>query len=53
MISLINVEGSTGPPTAWPNQAIVVFDRPYPGIQYIEKNAMTQVLDFFTGLDSI
>ena len=37
MISLINDEGSTGPPTAWPNQAIVAFDRPYPGVQYIQK----------------
>ena len=26
LISLINDEGSTGPPTAWPNQAIVAFD---------------------------
>ena len=33
----INDEGSTGPPTAWPNQAIVAFDRPYPGVQYIQK----------------
>ena len=30
-------EGSTGPPTAWSNQAIVAFDRPYPGVQYIKK----------------
>ena len=37
LISLINVEGSTGPPTAWPKQAIVAFDRPYPGVQYIQK----------------
>ena len=37
LISLINDEGSTGPPTAWPNQAIVAFDRPYPGVQYIQK----------------
>ena len=37
LISLINDEGSTGPPTAWPNQAIVAFDRPYPGVQYIQN----------------
>ena len=37
LISLINVEDSTGPPTAWPNQAIVAFDNPYPGVQYIQK----------------
>ena len=37
LISFINDEGSTGPPTAWPNQAIVAFDRPYPGVQYIQK----------------
>ena len=37
LISLINDKGSTGPPTAWPNQAIVAFDRPYPGLQYIQK----------------
>ena len=37
LISLINDEGSTGPPTAWPNQAIVAFDRPYQGVQYIQK----------------
>ena len=37
LISLINDEGSAGPPTAWPNQAIVAFDRPYPGVQYIQK----------------
>ena len=37
LISLINDEGSTGPPTAWLNQAIVAFDRPYPGVQYIQK----------------
>ena len=37
LISFINDEGSTGPPTAWPNQAIVAFDRPYPGEQYIQK----------------
>ena len=24
-------------PTAWPNQAIVGFDRPHPGVQYIQK----------------
>ena len=35
LISYINEQGSTGPPTAWPNQAIVAFDRPYPGVQYI------------------
>ena len=49
MISIINDEGSTGPPTAWPNQAIVAFDRPYPGVQYIQKPAMTQVVDFLWG----
>ena len=49
LISIINDEGSTGPPTAWPNQAIVAFDRPYPGVQYIQKPAMTQVLDFLWG----
>ena len=49
LISIINDEGSTGPPTAWPNQAIVAFDRPYPGVQYIQKRAMTQVLDFLWG----
>ena len=53
LISIINDEGSTGPPTAWPNQAIVTFDGPYPGVQYIQKPAMTQVLDFFVRLDSI
>ena len=37
LISHINDEGSTGPPTAWPNQALVAFDRPYPGVQYIQK----------------
>ena len=37
LISLINDEGSTRHPTAWPNQAIVAFDRPYPGVQYIQK----------------
>ena len=37
LISFINVEGSTGPPTAWPNQARVAIDRPYPGVQYIQK----------------
>ena len=37
LIPLINDEGSTGPPTAGPNQAIVAFDRPYPGVQYIQK----------------
>ena len=37
LISLMNDEGSTGPPTAWPNQAIVAFDKPYPGVQYIQK----------------
>ena len=37
LISLINDEDSTGPPTAWPNQAIVAFDRPYPAVQYIQK----------------
>ena len=37
LISLINDKGSTGLPTAWPNQAIVVFDRPYLGLQYIQK----------------
>ena len=37
LISLINDEGSTGPPTAWPNQTIVAYDRPYPGVQYIQK----------------
>ena len=37
MISVINDEGSTGPPTAWPNPAIVAFGRPYPGVQYIQK----------------
>ena len=37
LISLINDEGSIGPPTAWPNQTIVAFDRPYPGVQYIQK----------------
>ena len=37
LISLINDEGSTGPPTAWPNSAIVAFGRPYPGVQYIQK----------------
>ena len=46
LISIINDEGSTGPPTAWPNQAIVAFDRPYPGVQYIQKLAMTQALAF-------
>ena len=35
--SLMKDEGSTGPPTAWSNQAIVAFDRPYPGVQYIQK----------------
>ena len=30
-------EGSTGTPTAWRNQAIVAFDRPYPGVQYIQN----------------
>ena len=49
LISIINDEGSTGPPTAWPNQAIVAFDRPYPGVQCIQKPAMTQVLDFLWG----
>ena len=49
LISLINDEGSTGPPTAWPNQAIVAFDRPYPGGTIYLKTAMTQVLDFFWG----
>ena len=49
LISIINDEGSTGPPTAWPNQAIVAFDRPYPGVQYIQKPAMTLVLDFLWG----
>ena len=37
LISLINDKGSTGSPTAWPNQAILAFDRPYPGVQYIQK----------------
>ena len=37
LISLLNDEGSTGLPTAWTNQAIVVFDKPYPGLQYIQK----------------
>ena len=37
LISHMKDEGSTGPPTAWPNQAIVAFDRPYPGVQYIQK----------------
>ena len=37
LISLINDEGSTGPPTAWLNPAIVAFGRPYPGVQYIQK----------------
>ena len=37
LISLIKDEGSTGPPTTWPNKAIVAFDRPYPGVQYIQK----------------
>ena len=37
LISIINDEGSN---TAWPNQAIVAFDRPYPGVQYIQKPAM-------------
>ena len=37
LIYPINDEGSTGPPTAWPKQAIVVFDRPYPGVQYIQN----------------
>ena len=37
LISLVNDEGSTGPPTAWPHQAKVAFDRPYPGVQYIQK----------------
>ena len=37
LISVINVEGSTGSPTAWPNHAIVAFDRPYPGVQYIQN----------------
>ena len=37
LIYLINVDYSTGPPTAWPNQAIVAFDKPYPGVQYIQK----------------
>ena len=26
-----------GPPTAWPNQTIVAFDSPYPGVQYNQK----------------
>ena len=37
LIYLINNEGSRGPPTAWPNQATVAFDRPYPGVQYNQK----------------
>ena len=37
LISIMKDEGSTGPPTAWSNQAIVAFDRPYPGVQYIQK----------------
>ena len=49
LISIINDEGSTGPPTAWPKQAIVAFDRPYPGVQYIQKPAMAQALDFLWG----
>ena len=48
LISFINDEGSTGPPTAWSNQTIVAFDRPYPGVIY-PKPAMTQVLDFLWG----
>ena len=36
LISLITDGGSTGPRTAWQNQAIEAFDRPYPGVQYIE-----------------
>ena len=47
--SLINNEDSTGPPTAWPNQAIVAFDRPYPGVQYIQKLRWRNVLDFLWG----
>ena len=52
LISLMKDEGSTGPPTAWPNQAIVAFDRPYPGVQYTQKsdNASPK---FFVRLDSI
>ena len=50
LISFINDEGSTGPPTAWPNQAIVAFDRPYPGVQYICDDASPR---FFVRLDSI
>ena len=52
LISLINDEGSTGPPTAWPNQAIVAFDRPYPGVQYIQ-NCDDASPRFFVRLDSI
>ena len=37
LISLINDDGSTGPPTAWLNSAIVAFGRPYPGVQYTQK----------------
>ena len=37
LISFIYDEGSTGPPTAWPKQAIVAFDRRYPWVQYIQK----------------
>ena len=37
LISPMNDEGSTGTTTAWPDQAIVAFDRPYPGVQYIQK----------------
>ena len=53
LISLINDEGSTGPPTAWPNQAIVAFDRPYPGVQYISRNCDDASPRFFVRLDSI
>ena len=52
LISCINDEGSTGPPTAWPKQAIVAFDRPYPGVQYIQ-NCDDASPRFFVRLDSI
>ena len=50
-ISLINKEGSAGPPMVLPNQATVDLDKPYPGAMgtICPKTAMTQVLDFLRG----
>ena len=49
LISRINNEGSRGPPMAWPNQAIVAFDRPYHRGTIYPKTAMTHVLHFLWG----